>query len=483
MLREMGPKKFINEVIYEEDVPARKLLNAFGCDLPAFLEDSPDENMYTYLNYAMVRELKRRPKQDKYNTIEDAVDLLLKSKNIIVLTGAGISTSLGIPDFRSKNGLYALLGDRQDIDDPQDVFDIEVFREEPHIFFEVAGKIVPKVEDHRYTPTHKFIKLLEDKGKLLTNYTQNIDNIESYAGISPSKIIQCHGSFATATCMVNKNHKVKGEEIFPTMREGEIPYCKQCEVELATQQPKKKRRSRHSNGKRKKRAEYEDSSDDEGQFDVPTPGIMKPDITFFREALPDTFSNRLVDHDRKKVDLVIVIGTSMKVAPVSDVVDFLHNVPTIYISREPVKHIYFDIDLIGDCDVVVAELCRRAKWKLEHEMIPKNQVVKVWSGGKHFPSRWYFKEKSEPYQAGIKKPSISEDEATVEAKIEEVVKREKVKSEKMKNGTNERKASSTKRIKYEFDSDEERESYNAAKAKAKALAAVKREVASDEESL
>lgn len=105
---------------------------------------------------------------------------------------------------------------------------------------------------------------------------------------------------------------------------------------------------------------------------------MKPDITFFGEALPDAFHTRLVEHDRERVDLVVVIGTSLKVAPVSEVVPFLHpHVPQIYISRTPVDHTNFDIDLLGDCDVVVAELCRRAGWDLEHEMVPEGQVVEV----------------------------------------------------------------------------------------------------------
>ena len=107
-------------------------------------------------------------------------------------------------------------------------------------------------------------------------------------------------------------------------------------------------------------------------------GIMKPDITFFGEALPDEFSSRLVDHDRDKTDLVVVIGTSLKVAPVSELVPFLYpHIPQIYISRTPVNHHNFDIDLLGDCDVVVAELCRRAGWDLQHEMVPEDQVVDV----------------------------------------------------------------------------------------------------------
>ena len=239
------------------------------------------------------------------------MDLIKKSKNIIVLTGAGISTSLGIPDFRSKDiGLYTKL-EHLGLSDPQEVFDIETFREDPTIFYSVARDILPSTD--RFTPTHAFIAMLQNKGKLLTNYSQNIDNIESVAGILPE---------------------------------------------------------------RRYDADADTSSDDD--YDSPGVGIMKPDITFFGEQLPDRFSERLTNHDKHLVDLVIVIGTSLKVAPVSEVVPYLPaNIPQMYISRTPVSHVNFDVDMLGDCDVVVAELCTRLGWDLDHEMVPKHQVINI----------------------------------------------------------------------------------------------------------
>lgn len=68
----------------------------------------------------------------------------------------------------------------------------------------------------------------------------------------------------------------------------------------------------------------------------------------------------------------------MKVAPVSEVPHFIPpDVPQIYISRDPIYHINFDINLLGDCDTVVAELCRRAGWSLEHRMLPETLEVDV----------------------------------------------------------------------------------------------------------
>lgn len=377
-LRAVGPQEFCKQTVDSGDITAKKLLTAFGIRPPAFLEGLPDDAYFALLTLALSRELAKRAKLVKYNTIDDAVYLLKKSRNIVVLTGAGISTSLGIPDFRSKEtGLYSQL-ERLGlgINDPQEVFNIDIFRDDPTIFYSVAKDILPDTKG-LYSPTHAFIAELQNMDKLLTNYSQNIDNIEANAGIKPEKLVQCHGSFATATCQ-KCGHKVQGDEIFADIKAGNIPRCTKCISTLrANGSMKRKRSYNKSTGKRSRRRSSDDD-DDDGQYDIPTAGVMKPDITFFGEELPDEFSQRLVKHDRDIVDLVVVIGTSLKVAPVSEVVPYLPpHIPQIYISRTPVSHINFDIDLLGDCDVIVAELCRRAGWDLKHDMVDPNQVVDV----------------------------------------------------------------------------------------------------------
>ncbi|KKK14247.1 hypothetical protein AOCH_001431 [Aspergillus ochraceoroseus] len=375
-LHEIGKAAFVEETIGRDTVTAKKLCTAFGIAPPEFLKGAPDEAYHPLLAIAISREFTRRQKLPEYNSIDDAVKLLQESKNIIVLTGAGISTSLGIPDFRSKDtGLYSQL-EHLGLSDPQEVFDIHIFREDPGIFFSIAKDILST--EKKFSPTHGFIRLLQDKGKLLTNYTQNIDNIEANAGVLAENIVQCHGSFATATC-VKCDYKVQGDEIFDEIRRGVVPECAQCREKIAEDALKAQglKRKRSSNGPHKSRKDDENSSDEE-DYEIPTPGVMKPDITFFGEDLPDEFGRRLLHHDRDKVDLVIVIGTSLKVAPVAEVPGVLpSHVPQIYISRTPVLHTGFDIDLLGDCDVVVSELCRRAGWDLKHEMIPPDEKVEI----------------------------------------------------------------------------------------------------------
>ena len=180
---------------------------------------------------------------------------------------------MGIPDFRSKKtGLYAQL-EHLGLSDPQEVFDISIFREDPSIFYSVAKDILPSTR--KFSPTHAFIKLLQDKDKLLTNFTQNIDNLESHAGILPEKLIQCHGSFATATC-VECGYRVKCEEIYTDLKAGRVARCDRC-IRSLRLKPFGIKRKRSTNGlstSKKKRQSYEDSTDDE-DYDIAVAGVMK----------------------------------------------------------------------------------------------------------------------------------------------------------------------------------------------------------------
>jgi len=384
MCREVGPLVFLDRTLDSGAISAPKLLTAFGLRLPRRFADRPASILHGLVLMALSHELCRRPKLPYYNSVDDVVTLLRKCNNIIVVTGAGVSTSLGIPDFRSKGtGLYSRLS-HLGLSDPQEAFDINVFREDPTIFYSTVREIVGHIG--RFSPTHAFIALLQRKGKLLTNYSQNIDNIEALAGILPSKLVQCHGSFATASCVMC-SYRCPGDDIMPTIQAGRIPRCPRCAPKERTTANSRKRKLLEGTRSRPRRraaaaaasTPQPDENTSESEYDVPSNGgVMKPDITFFGEDLPDDFSRRLTEVDKHCVDLLIVIGTSLAVAPVSNTVRVIpSHVPQIYISLEPVRHVNFDIDLLGPCDVVVAELCRRAGWDLHHDMIPPGQTVDV----------------------------------------------------------------------------------------------------------
>jgi NAD-dependent histone deacetylase SIR2 len=231
----------------------------------------------------MLRELKKRQKLSQFKTIDDAAKLINASKNVLVITGAGISTSLGIPDFRSKStGFYTKL-QAMGYEEPEEVFDLSTFDDNPSTFYSLAGDILPDL--HKWTPTHQFIRMIQDKGKLLRNYTQNIDNIESHAGILPEKLIQCHGSWATATCR-KCAHKIPGEEIFEDIRAKKVAHCKKCAASLRIADGKGMKRKRSSNGINKPKKRQSGSDDDsDGQYDIPQPGVMKVGHQFSKHPL------------------------------------------------------------------------------------------------------------------------------------------------------------------------------------------------------
>ena len=89
-LHDIGKAAFVEETIVRETISAKKLCTAFGILPPPFLEGAPDEAYHPLLAMGISREFSRRQKLPQYNTIDDAVKLLKESKNIIVLTGAGV---------------------------------------------------------------------------------------------------------------------------------------------------------------------------------------------------------------------------------------------------------------------------------------------------------------------------------------------------------------------------------------------------------
>nr|XP_047921261.1 NAD-dependent protein deacetylase sirtuin-3, mitochondrial isoform X6 [Anser cygnoides] len=147
----------------------------------------------------------------KQLTLQDVAKLIRKKecRRIVVMAGAGISTPSGIPDFRSPgSGLYSNL-EQYDIPYPEAIFELTYFFVNPKPFFTLAKELYPG--NYRPNYAHYFLRLLHDKGLLLRLYTQNIDGLERAAGIPPDRMVEAHGTFATATCTVCRR-KFPGED-------------------------------------------------------------------------------------------------------------------------------------------------------------------------------------------------------------------------------------------------------------------------------
>lgn len=315
------------------------------------------ETSIVCLKTAINKVLRTRTRLPNFHTISDVTNALIKAQNVLVLTGAGISTSLGIPDFRSSKGFYSKMKNLG-LDDPQEVFSLELFKRDPSIFYSIAYMILPP--EHSFTPLHGFIKLLQDKGKLLRNYTQNIDNLEGNVGIIPENLVQCHGSFATASCVTCK-YKIPGETLYPNLRSKKIAYCPFCESERKALLRKYDKHEDEGIGNYLSKFQYIESF-----------GVMKPDITFFGENLPDRYHSTIKE-DIKKCDLLICIGTSLKVAPVSEIVNRVpDDVPQILINRDPINHCEFDVEFLGYCDQAITWICgEQLKWEIKHKDFKK----------------------------------------------------------------------------------------------------------------
>ncbi|KAM9959999.1 hypothetical protein ACTFIW_007231 [Dictyostelium discoideum] len=270
-----------------------------------------------------------------------------KCKNIIVLTGAGISVASGIPDFRSvETGLYNNENvSKFKLPFKEAVFDIDYFKFNPEPFYQLSKDLYPSGK-FKCTPVHYFIKLLSDKGLLLRNYAQNADTLERIAGIPLDKLIEAHGSFAVSRCTncgLEYSQEYIKDSIFNNDHDDPlksvVPRCKVVECNNA---------------------------------------VIKPDIVFFGESLPPIFNQNILD-DINRCDCLIVIGTSLKVQPIASMVHFFphfKNIPRLLINNQIVgennfggfnfnNNKNFDFKMIGDCQESVLNLSKLLNWDTE----------------------------------------------------------------------------------------------------------------------
>ncbi|XP_052854614.1 NAD-dependent histone deacetylase sirtuin-1 [Drosophila gunungcola] len=328
--------RWLQREFYTGRVPRQVIASIMPHFATGLAADTDDSVLWDYLAH-LLNEPKRRNKLASVNTFDDVISLVKKSQKIIVLTGAGVSVSCGIPDFRSTNGIYARLAhDFPDLPDPQAMFDINYFKRDPRPFYKFAREIYPG--EFQPSPCHRFIKMLETKGKLLRNYTQNIDTLERVAGIQ--RVIECHGSFSTASC-TKCRFKCNADALRADIFAQRIPVCPQC-------QPNKEQS-----------VDASVAVTEEELRQLVENGIMKPDIVFFGEGLPDEY-HTVMATDKDVCDLLIVIGSSLKVRPVAHIPSSIPaTVPQILINREQLHHLKFDVELLGDSDVIINQICHR----------------------------------------------------------------------------------------------------------------------------
>jgi len=261
------------------------------------------------------------PPDSSLDTDLDQVAELIKHEcnHVLVMAGAGLSTPSGIPDFRSpESGIYDNLK-KYHLPYPEAIFDIDYYRGNPQPFNTWSKEYLPGVN---YKPSigHYFVRILQDQGKLLRHFTQNIDGLELLAGVREENIVAAHGSFSTASCIYCKRPS-DFEEVKTAILNDETPHCKECG------------------------------------------GLVKPDIVFFGEMLPERFWT-LKDRDTNLTDCLICIGTSLEVYPFAGIADSVPNdTPRLLINRDLVgsfgtrhKDHHLSGDLVKSIELLVDKL-------------------------------------------------------------------------------------------------------------------------------
>jgi len=198
--------------------------------------------------------------------IADAAEMICSSKRVVVLSGAGISTPSGIPDFRSPNtGLW-------EKHDPSEVASLTAFRYNPERFFAWMRPLATQIYGAQPNAAHYGLAKLEQMDRLHAVITQNIDLLHQRAG--SKNVYEVHGSFATLTCIhCFKQYNSTGY-MSSYLDQGEIPHCPECR------------------------------------------GVLKPDLVLFGEQLPAKTWLKAVELS-KTSDLMIIAGSSLEVLPVA----------------------------------------------------------------------------------------------------------------------------------------------------------------------
>ncbi len=244
--------------------------------------------------------------------LEHAAELFRKARQVVVLTGAGISTPSGIPDFRSEGtGLWSS-------DEPMEVASLGTFRTHPEKFFTWFRPLAGQIFNALPNPAHKALVELENTDRKVSIITQNIDGLHQKAG--SKHVIEMHGSLNSLSCTgCFKSFEAK-HFLQPFIEHGTIPLCSNCN------------------------------------------GILKPDVILFGEQLPQAAWFE-AQSSARQCDLMVVAGTSLEVLPVAglpvNTVDrgahliVINNTPTYIDVRA-------DVVILDDVATILPNIAKRA---------------------------------------------------------------------------------------------------------------------------
>ncbi|HOG46737.1 MAG TPA: NAD-dependent deacylase [Anaerolineae bacterium] len=198
--------------------------------------------------------------------VQQAAEVVLAARHAVALTGAGISTPSGIPDFRSPaSGLWQQA-------DPMVVASLQGFRRNPQAFYDWLRPLARQTAAARPNPAHRALAALERAGRLRAVVTQNIDGLQQAAG--SRRVLELHGHLRTATCL-HCGRRTPGMGLLEALvASAEVPRCGQCG------------------------------------------DVVKPDVVLFGELLPVGVLQE-AEAEASGCDVMLVAGSSLTVMPAS----------------------------------------------------------------------------------------------------------------------------------------------------------------------
>ncbi len=218
--------------------------------------------------------------------LEALNEMVRRSGKIVFFGGAGVSTESGIPDFRSKDGLYNQKDIRFDHFSPEYLLSCDCLYEHSDVFFEFYRQ---KLDTRSIKPNAAHYKLaeMEKAGKLSCVVTQNIDGLHQKAG--SKKVFEVHGTTQVTYCTGRKRHNLPSDFIFQS--KDSIPRCPTCGA------------------------------------------MVRPDVVLYGEGLPDDAYYGAMAAIRS-ADMLIIGGTSLSVYPAAGMVDFFSGDYLVIINRD-----------------------------------------------------------------------------------------------------------------------------------------------------
>lgn len=235
--------------------------------------------------------------QNKIKTLLKYID---ESENIVFFGGAGVSTESGIPDFRSKDGLY----NQHDVEfekyDPEYLLSKDCLYNNSNVFYEFYRQ---KLDVRNVDPnvTHRTLAKLEEIGKLKAIVTQNIDGLHQKAG--SKNVYEIHGTTQRNYC--HKCNKKYSSDYLYSPKER-VPKC-ECG------------------------------------------GLIRPDVTLYGESLPQNAVNQAIKAIRT-ADMLIIAGTSLQVYPAAGFVQDFRGEHIVVVNRDALN-----IQLNNNTDLVFSE--------------------------------------------------------------------------------------------------------------------------------